>query len=70
MPKKGAPGKGRKLEGGRVERPIPYDPGKGRHSMKRPRWDILHPGRPWAKLLKPAESPEEITADLLQRGAP
>lgn len=46
-----------------------HDPGKGRHSMKRPRWDILHPGRPWAKLLQSAESPDDIMADLLHRGA-
>jgi hypothetical protein len=46
-----------------------HDPGKGRHAMKRPRWDILHPGRPWAALLPPAETVEEILADLTRRGA-
>lgn len=25
-----------------------HDPGKGRHASLRPRWDVLHPGRPWA----------------------
>ena len=25
-----------------------HDPGKGRHAGLRPRWDVLHPGRPWA----------------------
>lgn len=26
-----------------------HDPGKGRHAGLRPRWDVLHPGRPWAE---------------------
>jgi hypothetical protein len=26
-----------------------HDPGKGRHAGLRPRWDVIHPGRPWAK---------------------
>lgn len=25
-----------------------HDPGKGRHKGKRPRWDVVHPGRAWA----------------------
>ncbi len=25
-----------------------HDPGRGRHAGLRPRWDVLHPGRPWA----------------------
>lgn len=25
-----------------------HDPGKGRHAGLKPRWDMLHPGRPWA----------------------
>lgn len=25
-----------------------HDPGSGRHAGMRPRWDVLHPGRPWA----------------------
>jgi hypothetical protein len=41
-----------------------HDPGAGRKDMKRPRWDILHPGRGWAKKLKPAETPSKIIADL------
>lgn len=28
-----------------------HDPGKGRRSGKRPLWDTLHPGRPWATAL-------------------
>jgi len=31
-----------------------HPPGAGRKDMKRPRWDILHPGRAWAKRLRPA----------------
>lgn len=26
-----------------------HDPGKGRYSGMRPRWDVLHPGRSWAE---------------------
>jgi len=32
-----------------------HDPGAGRRAMKRPLWDLLHPGRPWAA---------ELTAEL------
>jgi len=39
-----------------------HDPGVGRRDMKRPRWDTLHPGRGWAKKLKPAETPAQILA--------
>jgi hypothetical protein len=39
-----------------------HDPGAGRKDMKRPRWDILHPGRGWAKRLKPAETAAKIMA--------
>jgi hypothetical protein len=41
-----------------------HPPGAGRKDMKRPRWDILHPGRGWAKRLKPAETPSKIIAEL------
>jgi hypothetical protein len=41
-----------------------HDPGKGRVAMKRPRWDILHPGRPWAERLQAAESMENVIARL------
>ena len=41
-----------------------HDPGAGRKDMKRPRWDILRPGRGWAKRLKPAETPAKIIAEL------
>jgi hypothetical protein len=48
-----------------------HDPGAGRRAMKRPRWDILHPGRPWAARLATQESFEEVMARLdrfLKRG--
>jgi hypothetical protein len=32
-----------------------HDPGKGRHAGLRPRWDTLHPGRPWAARLQPRD---------------
>jgi len=41
-----------------------HDPGKGRKDMKRPRWDIIHPGRTWAARLKPAESSASILQDV------
>jgi hypothetical protein len=39
-----------------------HDPGAGRRAMKCPRWDILHPGRPWAAKLTPQESFQEVLA--------
>ena len=41
-----------------------HDPGAGRRGMKRPRWDILHPGRQWAARLKPQESVEQVLESL------
>jgi len=41
-----------------------HDPGKGRYSGKRPRWDILHPGRHWADKLRAEEKPEDILRNL------
>lgn len=37
-----------------------HDPGSGRISGKKPNWDILHPGRSWAKKLQPGMSEEKI----------
>lgn len=42
-----------------------HDPGKGRHEGLRPRWDVLHPGRPWAARCK--DRPE--TAALIKSEA-
>jgi hypothetical protein len=39
-----------------------HDPGAGRKDMRKPRWDIVHPGRPWARKLAAAESFEEVIA--------
>lgn len=42
-----------------------HDPGSGRYSGMRPRWDTLHPGRPWTDKLKPnTASAELITAEV------
>jgi hypothetical protein len=41
-----------------------HDPGTGRRNMKRPRWDILHPGRSWAGRLQPAETAKQVIAKL------
>jgi hypothetical protein len=41
-----------------------HDPGKGRTAMKRPRWDILHPGRPWAKKLTAAETEKDMLLSI------
>ena len=30
-----------------------HDPGKGRYNQQRSAWDEIHPGRPWAALLRP-----------------
>ena len=41
-----------------------HDPGKGRHAGLRPRWDVLHPGRPWADRCKPRnETAEQISRE-------
>ena len=39
-----------------------HNPGKGRSNMRRPHWDILHPGRPWAESLTAAETADQIIA--------
>ncbi|MBN1889019.1 MAG: Eco29kI family restriction endonuclease [Thermoflexales bacterium] len=42
-----------------------HDPGKGRYNQARSEWDVLHPGRPWARRLTgPAPHLEEIVAKL------
>ena len=46
-----------------------HDPGSGRRNMRRPYWDIIHPGRPWAAKLKAAQTLEEIVRLIgTQRG--
>lgn len=42
-----------------------HDPGKGRYEGMRPRWDVLHPGRAWAKRCKPrTESKVQIEREV------
>lgn len=42
-----------------------HDPGKGRHKGMRPRWDVLHPGRPWAdKCESRPESASQIIGEV------
>lgn len=38
-----------------------HDPGSGRRNSRRPRWDIVHPGRSWAKKLVAQEKIGDIT---------
>ncbi len=38
-----------------------HAPGRGRSNMRRPRWDIVHPGRQWAEALKAEETIEDVT---------
>lgn len=42
-----------------------HDPGSGRYQGKRPRWDVVHPGRPWAaKCQDRAETQRQILREL------
>lgn len=42
-----------------------HDPGSGRHAGLRPRWDVLHPGRPWAERCQPRdESAQQIMREV------
>lgn len=43
-----------------------HKPGKGRRDMRRPLWDILHPGRSWAMELKAALKEEDVVALIEQ----
>ena len=52
-----------------------HDPGAGRRQGMRPRWDTVHPGRPWAERLEPrqedpADIAQEIRSYLAQRERP
>jgi len=38
-----------------------HDPGAGRYNQQQSSWDVIHPGRPWARKLKPnVRSREDI----------
>lgn len=41
-----------------------HPPGKGRRAMRRPRWDIVHPGRGWALELTAQETVADILEDV------
>lgn len=42
-----------------------HDPGAGRYNGLRPRWDVLHPGRPWAdKCKQRSETAEGISGEV------
>ena len=41
-----------------------HPPGAGRTTMRRPQWDIVHPGRPWANRLAAKETSEHVLAKL------
>jgi len=41
-----------------------HPPGAGRSTMRRPQWDIVHPGRPWAKRLAAQETREQVLVKL------
>lgn len=41
-----------------------HDPGKGRHQGKIPAWDVIHPGRHWAKKLQAGRSPQSIEESI------
>ncbi len=43
-----------------------HDPGRGRHAGLRPRWDVLHPGRPWAARCRERdESADQIIREVI-----
>lgn len=41
-----------------------HAPGSGRAAMERPAWDILHPGRAWAAVLRPIRTPIEVAEEV------
>lgn len=41
-----------------------HDPGSGRHAGKKPAWDVIHPGRPWARRCQPGKPEKEICAEI------
>ena len=41
-----------------------HDPGKGRHQGKTPAWDVIHPGRGWAKKLQKGKSLQSIEDEV------
>ncbi|KKM12215.1 restriction endonuclease Eco29kI [Clostridiales bacterium PH28_bin88] len=45
-----------------------HDPGGGRReTSRRPEWDTLHPGRPWARVMKPSKRTIEELESIIRR---
>lgn len=43
-----------------------HPPGKGRKGGKKPLWDVLHPGRQWAKNLKASATSDQVLVQIAQ----
>jgi hypothetical protein len=43
-----------------------HDPGSGRYNQQQSAWDIIHPGRKWAKKLQDGKPEEEIKKQILE----
>lgn len=44
-----------------------HDPGRGRYNQERSRWDVLHPGRPWAMRCRERdESADQIATEVIE----
>jgi hypothetical protein len=41
-----------------------HDPGSGRYNQQIAPWDVIHPGRSWAKKLKPGKAEAEVLASI------
>jgi hypothetical protein len=42
-----------------------HDPGSGRYNQQRSAWDIIHPGRQWAKRLQEGKPEAEIAKEII-----
>jgi hypothetical protein len=43
-----------------------HDPGSGRYNQQISSWDIIHPGRQWAKKLQKKKTEDEISKQILE----
>ena len=43
-----------------------HDPGGGRYNQQRSAWDVVHPGRQWAKKLQEGKEKEEISKRIME----
>jgi len=41
-----------------------HDPGSGRYNQQIAPWDVIHPGRSWAKKLKPGKTEVEVLVSI------